>query len=408
MAPTNIVKPTLLSKYSPTLLTRSSSTSWLMSEKLDGWRALYVKETETFYSRSGNPLALPARFYLAAFKLANDIGVDFLDGELWCGRKTGSGAVPAAMVNADDTTLRYMVFDAWKTGDQASALERYRRCEGHGDCDSNVIQILSQTVVVDSKSPSIEAFYKEVLAGGGEGVVFKPVDMPVYTDGRRASLYLKWKQFETQEFKVVGHCVTTAKATTMPEGYVSSLVCEAESGKTFKVSFKNFSAPAVGEWVTVRFSDTTVTGIPKFPVYEGRRHPADKPKPESPPSTPSPSTPSLTLKTPATPATPTTSNQTQTFTQWTQQGGYQLSKGEAVFVISDTDPAMTYKVAMSANSSSVYCSCLAWKYQRLNPAVRTCKHCIAVCGAQAERVRCAKATLCLQQMNEMMGKNFKI
>lgn len=281
--------------------------------------------------------------------------------------------------------------------------------------DDTTVQVLSQTIVSVTDSVTTSTFYNEVLAGGGEGVVFKPADMPVYTDGRRAPLFLKWKPFETQEFKVVGHSVTVAKATTMAADYVSSLVCEAggESSKTFKVAFKNFAAPAVGEWVTVRFSDTTVTGLPKFPVYMGRRHQADTDAPSTPVQVPlTPPVPSTPVQVSLPPVKTTTSTDPstdkKTYTQWTQHGGYQLSKGEAVYVISDTDPSTTYKVTMSGNSSSVYCSCLAWKYQRLNPAVRTCKHCIAVCGAQAERVRCAKATLCLQQMNEMMGKNFKI
>ena len=97
-----------------------------------------------------------------------------------------------------------------------------------------------------------------------------------------------------------------------------------------------------------------------------------------------------------------------TYDEWTSCGGYVLAKGESVIVVSSKDPSIMYKVTRAANSNSIYCSCPAWKFQRLNPAVRTCKHCIAVCGAKAERLRCAQATLCLQQMNELMGKNFKI
>jgi hypothetical protein len=69
-----------------------------VSEKYDGWR-LYFRNG-TFYTRNGNPLALPADF---ADALNKHKGVEF-DGELWMGYGTTSSDVTAfnpATVNPD-------------------------------------------------------------------------------------------------------------------------------------------------------------------------------------------------------------------------------------------------------------------------------------------------------------------
>jgi len=432
-------KPTLLSKYEVGLL--SWSKEWMMSEKLDGWRVMYDAESETFYSRSGNVLLLPGRFYEAAKAFAAMATVTMLDGELWCGRRTGSGAVPSGMVH-DDPKMRYMVFDAWTAPNpHPSAIVRYREFENAGN---DIVMPVEQVVVAGEDVAQIDAFFDKIVKEGGEGIVLKTIKMSVFTDGCRVSTYLKRKPFETDEFEVVGHH-NTDKAAAKGEGYVSSLVLASKDGsrrfKTFKVSYKNFIAPAVGEMVTVRYSDTTVTGLPKFPVYVGKTN--DKTstasgktstasgnasgktnvvnKVSEQPSTPSlvmPAFAKLKITTPTSEAKTQTnveaSAKTQveasakTYAEWEANGGYELSNGESVLVISAANPSILYKVAKAASGTSVYCSCPAWKYQKLNPAVRTCKHCIAVCGAKAERLRCAQATMCLQQMNDLMGKTYKI
>jgi len=321
-------------------------------------------------------------------------------------------------------------------------LERYRQIENAGN---DIVMPVEQVIVAGNAQVEIDAFFENIIRNGGEGIVLKPAKMSVYTDGRRLATYLKRKPFETDEFEVVGH-YNTDKAATKGEGYVSSLVLRTKvsslvllsKSKTFKVSYKNFNAPAVGEMVTVRYSDTTVTGLPKFPVYIGKRFKEDDSKDCKEPTTPAtpalviPALAKLKIAAPeaAKPDTAEASAKThveasakthveasaktlveasaKTYAEWEAAGGYELSHGESVLVISATNPSIQYKVTKATSGTSVYCSCPAWKFQKLNPAVRTCKHCIAVCGAKAERVRCALATMCLQQMNDLMGKSYKI
>lgn len=79
----------------------------------------------------------------------------------------------------------------------------------------------------------------------------------------------------------------------------------------------------------------------------------------------------------------------RTTSEWAALGGYTLFPGEEVQV-KGTKPTDIYVVKRSAKvPHSVYCSCPAWKFQRLSPVLRTCKHCQAVCGIVNEAKRVA-------------------
>jgi hypothetical protein len=79
----------------------------------------------------------------------------------------------------------------------------------------------------------------------------------------------------------------------------------------------------------------------------------------------------------------------KTIVQWTEEGGYELKNGEGVEVASEKDESVVYVVKRAKQGTSVYCSCPAWKYQRLSPVCRTCKHCTAVLGKKADAERVA-------------------
>ena len=81
----------------------------------------------------------------------------------------------------------------------------------------------------------------------------------------------------------------------------------------------------------------------------------------------------------------------RTLSTWREKGGYKLQNGEEVKVASASSGAV-YIVKRARAGDSVYCSCPAWKYQRLHPTCRTCKHCTAVVGAGAGAIRVARAT----------------
>jgi hypothetical protein len=50
---------------------------------------------------------------------------------------------------------------------------------------------------------------------------------------------------------------------------------------------------------------------------------------------------------------------------------------------SSSNPEIVYTIKRGADGN-VYCSCPAWKFQKLNPKNRTCKHLRALAAAMAQ------------------------
>ncbi len=96
-----MIKPTLAYKYEG-----QDVTSWWMSEKYDGVRAIW--DGENFLSRTGKPLHAPDWFKKG---LPKDI---MLDGELFCGRgkfQETVGIVRSHLGNSDWSSVTYKIFD---------------------------------------------------------------------------------------------------------------------------------------------------------------------------------------------------------------------------------------------------------------------------------------------------------
>jgi hypothetical protein len=51
--------------------------------------------------------------------------------------------------------------------------------------------------------------------------------------------------------------------------------------------------------------------------------------------------------------------------------------------VEGSKPGVTYKVTVP-ESGAPYCSCPAWKFQKVAPSERTCKHIVRVLATEAE------------------------
>ena len=91
-------------------------SGWWVSEKLDGWRALWTGSK--FVTRQGNILDAPAWFIAGMPACA-------LDGELWAGQGTTHDDVAAAVQSGDWSGLVFRPFDVPEAGlpiEQAQAV----------------------------------------------------------------------------------------------------------------------------------------------------------------------------------------------------------------------------------------------------------------------------------------------
>jgi DNA ligase 1 len=358
MLTTSKMRPMLLTPYCEARLRQEER--WYLSEKYDGWRCMYIDGV--FYTRSGNVIeCMPSRIVDATAELADKVG-GVLDGELWAGY--GCFGDVASCLTSDDTRLRFMIFDAPRASDafedRLGFLEDEIIDAADVDGDS-AIAIVPQTLFKASEVAAMDDEYQKIIKKGGEGIVLRPATQ-TYDEGARLATFMKRKPVEFTEAIVVDRWRDPVKH---PEGYCASLICRIEK-KEFKVPFKNMmsTAPQKGDIVRVKHNAWTSTGLPKFAVYAGVRPKADLD------DTLLNAFEAMNVK-----------------TEKIQKPGEDiktvkikcpLKPGESIKVPSDKVIGTFYTVKMSRAGDCVYCDCPAWKYQKLNPLKRVCKHTLRI------------------------------
>ena len=245
----------LLAHNAPATL---NPTGYLISEKLDGVRALWDGSQLKF--RSGRTVAAPAWFLAKLPKTP-------LDGELWLARgkfDALSGMVRKTQpVDQEWEQVRYMVFEL---------------PDGAGDFSERAARI--KLIVRGINSPhvaGVEQFrvatpaalrdrLDSVVAQGGEGLMLHLANAP-YVTGRNPAL-LKLKKVADAEAQVVAHVPGKGKF----KGVLGALDVKTEDGQRFKLGTgfndeQRRNPPAVGSTVTYSYRDTTPSGKPRFASF---------------------------------------------------------------------------------------------------------------------------------------------
>jgi len=233
-------------------------SQYLVSEKLDGVRALWDGQTLRF--RSGKEIQAPSWFISGLPKVS-------LDGELWMGRGSFehlSGTVRRDVpVDSEWRQVRYMIFELpGAAGNFRERAEQIRQLVRQANVPW--LQEIEQFSVVDRNS--LKKRLNEVVKAGGEGLMLHRADAS-YETGRSDTL-LKMKPSEDADAVVIGYRPGKGKhAGSMgalhlrtPEGLEFSL------GTGFSDEQRN-DPPALGSTVTYRYRDVTGKGLPRFASF---------------------------------------------------------------------------------------------------------------------------------------------
>lgn len=231
-------------------------TGYLVSEKLDGVRALWDGTTLRF--RSGRTVAAPAWF---TAKLPASTP---LDGELWLAHgqfDALSGMVRKAQpIDADWQRIQYVVFEL--PGGQGSFDQRAAQLPAIvRQADWPQLRAVDQFRVANAAA--LQAKLKAVTTAGGEGLMLHLASAPVTTG--RSNVLLKLKPVQDAEAVVVGHVTGKGKY----QGLLGALDMQAPGGQRFKIGTglsdaQRKNPPAIGSTVTYTFNDTTPSGKPRF------------------------------------------------------------------------------------------------------------------------------------------------
>lgn len=235
-----------------------SPVGYLVSEKLDGVRALWDGSTLRF--RSGRTIAAPAWFIAK-------LPATPLDGELWLGRgqfDALSGAVRRAQpLDAEWQQLKYMVFELPKAdgsfSQRAAQIQALVKSNGFAQ-----LQAVEQFELANNVA--LLARLKSVTGSGGEGLMLHLASAPVASG--RSDVLLKLKPVQDAEAVVVGHVAGKGKFG----GMLGALDVKTVSGQRFKLGTgfsdaQRQNPPAIGSTVTYNYRDVTPSGKPRFASF---------------------------------------------------------------------------------------------------------------------------------------------
>jgi DNA ligase 1 len=247
--------PVLLAKNAPKGI---DPTLYLVSEKLDGVRALWDGSTLRF--RSGRAIAAPAWF-------TSKLPATALDGELWLARgqfDALSGTVRTdPPVDAQWQQVTYQVFElpqgSGTFAERAAALRSVVQTVGWP-----ALQAVEQFAVLSPAA--LQAILKTITSAGGEGLMLHLANAPVATG--RSDVLLKLKTVQDAEAVVIGHVPGKGKY----QGMLGALHVKTANGLRFKLGTGLSDAnrqnpPAIGSTVTYTYRDVTPTGKPRFASF---------------------------------------------------------------------------------------------------------------------------------------------
>jgi DNA ligase-1 len=358
----------LCSTYSSALLTKG--TQWFVSEKYDGWRMFY--KNGSFYSRTGKPIKAPThiRNALDALNLPSDV---CLDGELWFGYNGFQEIVSA--IDMEHENLQWLLFDMPSA--EGGYADRLKMLKTLVQTETTYpISVIEQFQVQSEKE--LDLLYETICKKNEkvEGIVIRPANMPYEWETRTLN-FMKRKPFQDAEAQVLCHLVTEKGKMNNVEGYVSSLECQLmESGKTFRLSLRtNKGVPMVGAIVTVQYQNLTKDGVPRFASLKGVRSEMDMPEQKAKPIVKS-WMPVITVLPKNARVVTMKEIKDEKMTLRVREKIYIEAGGKMGGYHCVTQPKMGLP----------YCSCAAWRFQRLPPAKRICKHgqCFLSCTAVPE------------------------
>lgn len=235
-------------------------TGWMMSEKLDGVRAIWTGFD--LITRNGKPIHAP-QWFLDQLPL----GI-CLDGELTCGRGLFQRTV--SIVRKIKPTeewhdIIYMVFDA-----PDSTNRFYDRLQRVCSMFVDLPNVWPHRHEMCFSINHLHMTYKRIIDDGGEGLMLRnPASL---YEAKRSNNLLKYKPLETDEAVVVGHYPGEGKHT----GRLGALAC-VWRGVHFSIGtglsdYERENPPALGARVTFSYQCLTDDGVPRFPVFITERN----------------------------------------------------------------------------------------------------------------------------------------
>jgi DNA ligase-1 len=265
------IAPNMLPMLALKLADRKHDLVWpvFAQAKFNGVRCLIKRKGDliTFTSRKG-------KAYKNFNYMIPELVELMLDGEVFDGEMYNHGEISFQKLcslvkeekNPDFEALkRYVKFYNYDYVSDKGFKERKK----HLFADGKYVRKVDSYLLEYEKD--IYTLHNQVVAEGYEGVMVRSGGDEGYKFQYRSPALLKYKEFQDEEYKIVGGREGVGK----DEGQCI-FKCQMENGKTFDVKckgpnevrqeqFKNLKS-YIGKMLSVRFQSFTDDGIPLFPV----------------------------------------------------------------------------------------------------------------------------------------------
>ena len=223
------------------------SAPFYVQPKLDGVRLLV--SNKGCFSRTGKPVK-------GVDHLSKGLKEgEWLDGECYDPDMSFEDITSAFKTNP--MSLKFYVFDYFDTNQpDLPFTERMKK-------------VTVETKLVHNES-SVKKYHDTFVKQGHEGVMIRDAKS-TYEVGKRSNYLLKYKEFQTEEYEIVG-----AKTGHGRDANAVVWMCKTQDGQEFTVrpegtiaqreehykNHKNY----IGKMLTVRFQNLTALGVPRFPI----------------------------------------------------------------------------------------------------------------------------------------------
>jgi ATP-dependent DNA ligase len=223
------------------------SAPFYVQPKLDGVRLLV--SNKGCFSRTGKPVK-------GVDHLSKGLKEgEWLDGECYDPDMSFEDITSAFKTNP--VSLKFYVFDYFDMNrPDLPFTERMKK-------------VTVETKLVHNES-SVKKYHDTFVKQGHEGVMIRDAKS-TYEVGKRSNYLLKYKEFQTEEYEIVG-----AKTGHGRDANAVVWMCKTQDGQEFTVrpegtiaqreehykNHKNY----IGKMLTVRFQNLTALGVPRFPI----------------------------------------------------------------------------------------------------------------------------------------------
>ena len=282
---------------------REPPIHWIMSEKFDGYRALFMYDKDNngvFISRSGKSFMAP-EWFLESMPPPALLGECILDGELWAGRDNFQmmGVVRKKEPLCEEwIPIQYQVYDITNYKDtfvkRLSKLKDITKaCDvrwkilkkslgyPYNNLDSPLVYA-SQTQIKSLEQ--MKQYYEQVVSEGGEGIMMKhPTQL--YEKGRSSNL-LKYKPVYDRDAIIIDYKLGKGKYSSMLGAFICKPLISCDtysviddnpshqftlSGMDDEIRDNYQETHPVGTIISYECSGYTDKGVPRFGRYLRQR-----------------------------------------------------------------------------------------------------------------------------------------